>query len=98
MIWAARLFSRDGWYILRDQFEEAYEAAGAPNDMMLAYADTPSFDTVLFIGVPDTTDLSPDEDFEVIDERTLPRNIRLLFGDETLFRERARLSRASSPT
>jgi hypothetical protein len=52
MFWASRTFAPDGWYEAQDRFEEQWADAGEPADMMLVYAETPDFQTRLFVGLP----------------------------------------------
>jgi hypothetical protein len=90
MIWAARTFSRNGWYTVQDQFEEQYDQAGEPADMMLVAVETPDFRTRIIMGVSDPSLLGAYDGFAPLAESELPRFGHLLFGHQQAFEARFR--------
>lgn len=86
MFWASQTFAPDSWYDVQDRFEERWADAGEPADMMLVYAETPDFQTRLFVGVPDPKLLQAHPGFEPLGEPDLPPRPKLLMGDADAFR------------
>ena len=86
MFWAARTFAHDDWYEAQDRFEEQWGEAGEPPDMMLVYAETPDFQTRLFMGVPEPQLFQAHAGFEPSVEPDLPKRPKLLMGDADAFR------------
>lgn len=85
MHWATRIFSKDGWYDVQDQFEATYEAAGRPVDMMLVYREMPDFRMHLFVGMPDMPRLEAFAGFEAVEQLEPPARPKLLMGDPDEF-------------
>lgn len=53
MFWASRVFPANGWFEVQYQFDDQWERAGEPADMMLVYADEPGHRDHLCVGLPD---------------------------------------------
>lgn len=84
MNWASRTFSADGWFHVLDQFEEAYDAAGAPSDWMLCRLEAPGR-TTLYVGLPDGTMLEAYAGFERCPQLGGVVRALLLMGDQHAF-------------
>jgi hypothetical protein len=52
MFWAAKTFARNGWFADQDRFEEQWESAGEPSNMLLVYALTPDFRSACSLAYP----------------------------------------------
>ena len=86
MFWAAQTFAHDSWYEAQDRFEEQWGEAGEPPDMILVYAETPNFQTRVFVGVPEPDLLHTHPGFVAVAESDLPKRPKLLMGDADAFR------------
>ena len=86
MFWASRTFAPDNWYDAQDRFEEQWADAGEPADMMLVYAETPDFQTRVFVGVSEPDLLQTHPGFVGVVESDLPKRPKLLMGDADAFR------------
>lgn len=58
MFWASRVYPTDGWFEVQDQFENQWDRAGEPSDMMLVYAEEPGDRDRVCVGLPDRALLS----------------------------------------
>lgn len=88
MFWAARTFVDNAWFEVQDRFEEEWDQARQPADMMLVYSETPDFQTRLFVGLPEGRPVDDYPGFEHIEQTELPRRPKLLMGDVDEFRSR----------
>jgi hypothetical protein len=85
MFWATRVLPADGWFEVQDQFENEWERAGEPPDMMLMYADEPGLRARICVGLPDRALLSEYAGFTEISAAELPPKVSLLMGSEDEF-------------
>ena len=86
MFWAMRVFPEDGWFAVQDQFEDEWDRAGEPSDMMLVYADEPGARARICVGLPDRALLSAYAGFDEIAASQLPLGVSLLMGSHDEFR------------
>jgi hypothetical protein len=86
MFWATRVFPEDGWFAVQDQFEDEWERAGEPPDMMLVYAYEQGSRARICIGLPDRALFSAYLGFDEIDPADLPCPMSLLMGNEDEFK------------
>jgi hypothetical protein len=87
VIWAARTFTRGDWMSVQDLFEQQFLALNAPRDMMLVAVDNHDGSQTLYVGLPNDERLRTFEDFTLVDASELPREARLLVGNQTAFEE-----------
>jgi hypothetical protein len=94
MQWATRTFPPDGWHHVQDQFEEEYEGAGCPPDMMLVYVELPDFRMQIYVGLPSPERLEAYVEFDPCPQPPSSRRPKLLMGD---LEEHARLFEPHRP-
>ncbi len=81
MHWATRTFPPNGWHPVQDQFEEEYEQAGCPPDMMLVYVELPDFRMEIYVGMPRPERLEVYAGFDPCAQPPPSRRPKLLMGD-----------------
>jgi hypothetical protein len=87
VIWAKRTFTRSDWIPVQDQFEKQFLTLNAPRDMMLVVMDNDDVRQTLYIGLPNDELLGTFEGFNIVNESELPREARLLVGNQSAFEE-----------
>jgi hypothetical protein len=81
MHWATRIFPPNGWHHVQDQFEEEYERAGCPPDMMLVYVELPDFRMQIYVGLPGSERLEAFAEFDPCPQPPPSGRPKLLMGD-----------------
>ncbi len=85
-LWFSKTYKRDGWFDLRDVFEDDFLKAGSPPAMMLLFQDLPGSMTEVFIGLP-REQAGLLSNYPGFEPAKPPRRVGLLIGHQDCFAE-----------